>query len=69
MQAIANQLPDAFTDLKRVKPHIPAANVPVRIDIPKGQSSTENEANTRQKRGRPPGSKDKNSRKRKGAIT
>ena len=70
LQATANQLPDAFTDLKRVtKSHIPAANAPVRIDVPNGQSSNEKEANACQKRGRPLGSKDKNPRKRKGAIS
>ena len=34
LQAIANQLPDAFTDTKRViKSYIPAANAPARIEI------------------------------------
>ena len=40
---------------------------PIRIDVPVGQIATE--ANTRQKRGRPVGSKDKNPRKRKEVNT
>ncbi|XP_019264929.1 PREDICTED: uncharacterized protein LOC109242531 [Nicotiana attenuata] len=68
LQNIANQLPDAFTNLPRVtKSHIPAANAPIRIDVPVGQSINLNESNLRLKRGRPIGSKDKNPRKRKGA--
>ena len=40
LQKLANQLPDAFTDTKRVtKSHIPAANCPIRIDIPVEQSN------------------------------
>ena len=32
MQNLDNQLPDAFTDLKRVtKSHIPAANAPMKL--------------------------------------
>ena len=65
MQNIANQLPNAFIDAKKVtKSHIPVANVPSKIDIPTQQVVT-NESGTRQKRGRPVGSKDKNPRKRK----
>jgi len=70
LQEIANQLPDAFTDMKRVtKSYIPAVNAPAQIEIPKGQSENEitNESKTRLKRGRPISSKDKNSRKRKWA--
>ncbi|PIN26225.1 hypothetical protein CDL12_01027 [Handroanthus impetiginosus] len=68
LQNIANQLPDAFTDLPRVtKSHIPVVNAPIRIDIPGGQSNSANESKPRLKRGRPIGSKDKNPRKRKGA--
>ena len=70
LQEIANQLPDAFTDTKRVtKSYIPAVNAPARIEIPKGQPENEvtHESKTRLKRGRPIGSKDKNPRKRKGA--
>lgn len=40
LQKIANQMPDAFTDLKRItKSHISAMNVPIRIDVPKGPSA------------------------------
>ncbi|XP_070057856.1 uncharacterized protein [Nicotiana tomentosiformis] len=68
LQNIANQLPDAFTDLPRVtKSYIPAANAPIRVDIPVGQSIKENKFKPRLKCGRPIGSKDKNPRKRKGA--
>ncbi|CAA7045306.1 unnamed protein product [Microthlaspi erraticum] len=35
MQRLANQLPDAFTDTKRVtKSYIPAANAPSKIEVP-----------------------------------
>jgi hypothetical protein len=65
LQRLANQLPDAFTDSKKVtKSHVPAANAPIKVDVPVGQT---NEIITRMKRGRPIGSKDKNPRKRKGA--
>ncbi|XP_019248636.1 PREDICTED: uncharacterized protein LOC109227898 [Nicotiana attenuata] len=68
LQNIANQLPDAFTNLPRVtKSHIPAANASIRIDVPVGQSINANESNPRLKLGRPIGSKDKNPRMRKGA--
>ena len=69
LQNVANQLPDAFTDVKKVtKSHIPAVNAPIRIDVPNGQiaSIQANESKARQKRGRPIGSKDKNPRKKKG---
>ena len=34
LQDLANQLPDSFTDLKKVtKSHVPAVNVPARIEI------------------------------------
>ncbi|GJT77080.1 hypothetical protein Tco_1043805 [Tanacetum coccineum] len=62
LQRIVNELPDAFTDTKRVtKSYIPALNAPSRIDIPE----TLNESNVRRKGGRPMGSKDTNPRKRK----
>ncbi|GKC87238.1 copia protein [Tanacetum coccineum] len=68
LQRLANQLPDAFTDSKRVtKSHIPAVNAPVKIDVQEGQPHIGNESNARLKRGRPVGSKDKNPRKKKGA--
>ena len=67
LQNIANQLPDAFTNLPRItKSHIPAVNAPVRVDIPMGQIVKANESRPHLKRGRPIGSKDKNPRKRKG---
>ena len=67
MQNIANQLPDAFTNLPRItKSHIPAVNAPVRVDIPTGQIVKANESRPHLKRGRPIGSKDKNPQKRKG---
>ncbi|KAK4708501.1 hypothetical protein R3W88_029426 [Solanum pinnatisectum] len=67
LQNIANQLPDAFTNLSRVtKSHISAANAPVRVDILIEQTINANESRPRLKRGRPIGSKDKNPRKRKG---
>ncbi|KAI3706684.1 hypothetical protein L6452_24599 [Arctium lappa] len=68
LQGLSNQLPDAFTDPKNVtKSHVPVANAPVKIDIPKGQDNLSNESRARQKRGRPIGSKDKNPRKKMGA--
>ena len=37
-QNLANQLPDAFVDTKKVtKSHIPAANVPALVDITEGK--------------------------------
>lgn len=68
LQNLANRLPDAFTDLKRVtKSHIPAVNAPVKLNVLEGQNLAAKESTTRMKRGRPIGSKDKNPRKRKGA--
>ena len=67
LQNLANQLPNAFTDAKKVtRSHVPATNAPIKIDVPVGQSIA-NESKARLKRGRPIGSKDKNPRKRKGA--
>ncbi|PHT82023.1 hypothetical protein T459_15038 [Capsicum annuum] len=66
LQNIANQLPDAFTDLSRItKSQIPAANAPIRVDVPIGQLSNANESKPHLKRGRPIGSKDKNPKKRR----
>ena len=46
LQNIANQLSNAFTNLKRVtKFHIPTANAPIRIDVPVGQHVIANESN------------------------
>ena len=62
MQNVANQLPDAFVDTKKVtKSHIPTANVPTRVDIIEGKKAYESK--TRSKRGRPIGSKDITPRK------
>jgi hypothetical protein len=68
LQSIANQLPDAFTDNKKIiKSHIPAANTPAKIEVLVGQltNTTTNESKTRLKRGRPIGAKDKILWKRK----
>jgi hypothetical protein len=68
LQGIANQLPDVFTDSKKiVKSHIPAANNPARIEVPEGQliNIAANESKTCLKRGRPVGAKDKIPQKRK----
>ena len=57
LQNLANQLPDAFTDTKKVtKSHVLAANTPAWINVLEGQ--LENESKKRLKRGRPFGSKD-----------
>ena len=61
-------MPDAFTDLKRItKSHIPAENVPIRIDVPKGPSTSviANESKASLKHGRPLSYKDQNPQKRK----
>ena len=64
LQNLANQLPDAFTDTKKVtKSHVPAANTPTQINILEGQ--LENESQKRLNRGRPFGSKDTTPRKRR----
>ncbi|KAJ9561483.1 hypothetical protein OSB04_006643 [Centaurea solstitialis] len=61
---IVNQLPNAFTDPKRVtKSYIPAVNAPIRIEVPKEHISA-NDSKPQLKRGRPIGSKDKNPRKK-----
>ena len=68
MQDIANQLPDVFTDSKKiVKSHISAANILARIEVPEGKliNITANESKARLKRGRPVGAKDKIPRKKK----
>ena len=64
LQNLANQLPDAFIDTKKVtKSHIMSANTPVRIDVLMGQLT--NESKIRLKRGRPVGLKDVTHRKRR----
>ena len=57
LQNLANPLPDAFIDTKKVtKSHILIANTPARIDVPVGHLI--NESKIRLKHGRPVGSKD-----------
>ncbi|KAL6334268.1 hypothetical protein AAG906_014667 [Vitis piasezkii] len=64
LQNLANQLPDAFIDTKKVtKSHIPAKNTPARIDVHVGQLT--NESKIHLKHGRPVGSKDVTLRKRR----
>ena len=64
LQNLANQLPNAFIDTKKMtKSHIPAANAPAWIDVPKGQLETESQM--RLKRGKPIGSKDLTPRNRR----
>ncbi|GJT52805.1 retrovirus-related pol polyprotein from transposon TNT 1-94 [Tanacetum coccineum] len=68
MKEIANQLPDAFTNIKRVtKSYIQAINALARVEIPdiKSDDKVTQESKARLKGGRPVGSKDKNPRKRK----
>jgi hypothetical protein len=68
LQSIANQLPDAFTNNKKiVKSCILAANTPTKIEVSVGQSinTIANESKACLKRERPIGAKDKISRKRK----
>jgi len=64
LQNMANQLPDSFTDTRKVtNSYIPAANAPSRIEIPRElelDGGKINEPNVQLKRGRPMGSKDKN---------
>lgn len=68
LQNIANRLPDALIDTKRVtKSYFPAENVPARLEVP-GVTLNQSkacESQLRRKRGRPLGSKDSNPRKRK----
>ncbi|KAK4400311.1 Retrovirus-related Pol polyprotein from transposon TNT 1-94 [Sesamum angolense] len=71
LQSVANRLPDAFIDTKKVtKSHIPAENVPARLEVPEAilTQSKASESQIRRKRGRPLGSKDANPRKRKEHI-
>ena len=63
-QNLANQLPDAFIDTKKVtKSYIPIANTLAWIDVLVGQLT--NESKIRLKRGRLVGSNDVTSRKRR----
>ena len=64
LQNLANQLLNAFTDTKKVaKSHVPAANIPARIDVPEGKLKHESQKGL--KLGRPFGSKDTTPRKRR----
>ena len=64
MQNLANQLPDAFTNTKKVtKSHVPNANTLARIDVLEGQLP--NESQKRLKGERPFGSKDTTPQKRR----
>ena len=68
MQGISNQLPDIFTDNKRlIKSHIPAANTSARIEVPKGKliNVVTNESKACLKHGKHVGAKDRNLIKRK----
>ena len=65
MQNIANQISDAFTDLKKiVKSHIFAKNVPARVDVPEGQLDKVNEIKPCLKHGGPIGAKELTPRKK-----
>ncbi|KAL0376758.1 UNVERIFIED_CONTAM: Copia protein [Sesamum calycinum] len=71
LQNVANSLPDAFIDTKKVtKSHILAENVPARLEVPEVTltQTKASESQIRRKRGRPLGSKDANPRKRKEHI-
>ena len=62
LQGIANQVPNVFTDSKKIiKSHIPAANIPAQIEVLEGKliNIIANESKERLKRGRPIGAKDK----------
>ena len=64
LKNLANQLPDAFIDTKKVtKSHIPVANTPAQIDVPIRQLT--NESKICLKHCRPIGSKDVTPRKRR----
>ena len=64
MQNLANQLPDAFINTKKMtKLYIPTTNTPTRIDVHVGQLT--NESKIRLKRGKPVGSNDVTPRKRR----
>jgi hypothetical protein len=68
LYSIAIQLLDAIIDHKKiVKSHIPAANIPMKLEVPVEQSinTTANELKVHLKCGRPIGVNDKSSWKRK----
>ena len=62
MQGIANQLPNVFTDSKRL-----ATNTPAQVEVSEGKliNVLANESKARLKRGRPVGAKERNLRRRK----
>ena len=63
LQKLANQLPDAFIDTKKVtKSHVPAANTPTRIDVLEGKLA--NESQKHLNHGRPFDSKDTTPKRR-----
>ncbi|KAL0311264.1 UNVERIFIED_CONTAM: Retrovirus-related Pol polyprotein from transposon TNT 1-94 [Sesamum angustifolium] len=71
LQNVANRLPDAFIDTKKVtKSHISAENVLARLEVPEVTltQTKASESQISRKCGRPLGSKDANPRKRKGHI-
>ena len=71
MKGLANQLLDAFTNIKKVtKSHVPVVNTPTHINVPKGQLKNviASKSKTGLKHGRPIGSKDSILRKRKGTT-
>ncbi|KAL0290062.1 UNVERIFIED_CONTAM: hypothetical protein Scaly_2684100 [Sesamum calycinum] len=71
LQNVANRLPDAFIDTKKVtKSHISAENVPARLEVPEVTltQTKASESQIRRKCGRPLGSKNANPRKRKDHI-
>jgi hypothetical protein len=64
LQGLANKLPDAFTDHKRVtRLHIPVVNTPKRVQVPQKATNSIVSPNPR-KRGRPLGAQDKVPRRR-----
>jgi len=69
LQNMENQLPNSFPDTKKVaKSYISTTNAPSRVEIPRElelDGSKINEPKVQLKRGRPIGSKYKNSRKKK----
>ena len=68
LQGLANQLSDAFIDIKKVtKSHVPIVNAPTYIDVTEGQLENviTSESKTHLKRGKPIPSKDSVPRKRK----
>ena len=59
MQNIANQIPDEFTNSRKIiESYIPTENAPARVEILEGQHDKTNESKVRLKRGRLIGSKD-----------